>query len=82
MSNRILKFAATAGATVLLAGFGTVAAGSASAATAPAATTATTHSVPVGIPGGTPAHVPAHGGWWCDDGINLLWLICLDVDVD
>lgn len=80
MTTRIRKFTATACATALLAGVGTVLATSASAATAPASTTVATHAVPATVP------VPANSQLTTGDpskckGIYLLGL-CLTLDLD
>jgi hypothetical protein len=74
MKSRFLKLTATAGATVLLAGLGTVAATSASAATAP---DAVTHAAMV------PASAPfsAHQThWWPECDIDLLGpVLCVNL---
>ncbi|NUP52806.1 MAG: hypothetical protein HOW97_36610 [Catenulispora sp.] len=82
MHNRILKLTATAGATALLAGLGTVAATSASAAaTAPAATA--THVVPASTPVATHPSAPDWWGWWWCAGypypvtVSIPGLLCI-----
>jgi hypothetical protein len=75
MKSRLTKLTATAGATVLLAGLGAVAATSASAAAAPAAAVTHTAAVPMSTP--IAAH---HPGWrpWCE--IDLLGpVLCINL---
>jgi hypothetical protein len=74
MKSRILKLTATASATALLAGFGAVAATSASATTSPAAVV--THSAaPMSAP--VSAHQP-HWWPWCE--IDLLGpVLCINL---
>ena len=75
MKSRLPRLAATAGATVLLAGFGAVAATSASAATKPAAVVTHTATVPMSTP--MAAYYPA---WWPWCEFDLLGpVVCVDI---
>jgi hypothetical protein len=81
MTTRITKLTATAGAAVLSAGLGTVAATSASAASPPAPAAVATRAVPANVP--VPMNAPnlVKGDPSKCDGIYLLG-ICLKLDLD
>ena len=90
MKSRLVTLTATAGATALLAGYGAVAATTASAATAPAAVVTHTATVPMSAPisasaisaspiSASPAFAH-HPAWWPWCTIDLLGpVLCINL---